>query len=232
MLKLCKYCGQEYRGDPGSSACPDCVAARKKTTVADHICRTCGITFKGGPASLYCSSCAAERRKKQASEYRARKRAGNVREIGSTDICVICGREYTVDGGKQRYCKDCAAEAIRLKDIEASKKWNALHTTPEERKKVRKAAVLPIQCVICGQSFIPSDSSITCTPECSAKLRKQRFAEFEKRNRSERNEYQRKRTAAKIAAMSETELSEYRKKVNARSRENYRKRKEKNQTER
>lgn len=29
MKKICKYCGATYDGDPGSSACPDCVAARK-----------------------------------------------------------------------------------------------------------------------------------------------------------------------------------------------------------
>ena len=26
MRRICKYCGKEYDGDPGSSCCPDCAA--------------------------------------------------------------------------------------------------------------------------------------------------------------------------------------------------------------
>lgn len=35
MKRICKYCGKTYEGDPGSSACPECVGERKKTTIRE-----------------------------------------------------------------------------------------------------------------------------------------------------------------------------------------------------
>ena len=48
MKRICKYCGKEYDGDPGSSCCPDCAAAQRATTLRPRTCRQCGVTFDGG----------------------------------------------------------------------------------------------------------------------------------------------------------------------------------------
>jgi len=56
----------------------------------DRICKECGRSFQGGPRAYYCPACRAERTKRTNAEYRRRKRVGDVRLIGSTDICERC----------------------------------------------------------------------------------------------------------------------------------------------
>lgn len=173
MKRICKYCGATYDGDPGSSACPDCVAAQKKTTLRPRTCRQCGKTFPGGPRAWYCPECRHERRK--AADLRC-KRNGPARPIGSTDTCEICGVEYTVNSGLQRYCPACAADAARENDRKQARRWYAENGSPAERKAVRKAAAAPIACVVCGKMFVPTDASKTCSPECSRTNRAAWFA--------------------------------------------------------
>lgn len=148
MKKICKYCGNAYDGDPGSSACPDRVAARKRTTIATRTCSICGATFRAGPSSKFCPVCLAERKKEQAAR---RRRTGTLRPLGSTDRCQVCGAEYIVKSGRQKYCPACAAEAIREKDRQQSRKWNAENTTPEDRKAIRKAASAPLPALSAGK---------------------------------------------------------------------------------
>lgn len=164
MKKICKYCGATYDGPPCSSACPDCVAARKKTTIRPRTCRQCGVIFPGGPRAWYCPECRRER--KRVSDLRC-KRNGPARPIDSIDVCSVCGAEYTVNSSRQQYCPDCAAAAIRAKDREQARRWAAENTTPAERKAMRKAAAAPIACIVCGKMFIPTNPSKTCSPECS-----------------------------------------------------------------
>lgn len=191
MKKICKYCGAQYDGDPGSSCCPDCAASQRKTTLAMRVCRECGKRFPGGPRAWYCPECRAERQREQASAYKRRKAAGQTRKLGSLDICTVCGKPYTVNGGLQKYCPDCAEEAVREIDRRQSSEWNAAHTTPEQRKNERNAASAPIPCAVCGKPFIPTDSSLTCSPECSKQLHSQRHSAWESAHRQERNAYRR-----------------------------------------
>lgn len=226
MKRVCKYCGAAYEGDPGSSACPACVAAQKATSIRPRVCRACGATFPGGPRAWYCPDCRSQRRKEAAARYR---RKGPARPIGSLDNCEVCGKEYIVNAARQRYCPQCAPERYREIDREQSKVWNATNTTPEERRKTRQAAGAPISCKICGKQFVPKAPSLTCSPECSQELLKKRLAAWENANRDARNAYQRERLHKKEAAMSPEEYRAYREKINSRARENARKRKEKKQ---
>lgn len=192
MKRICKYCGSNYDGDPGSSACPDCVAAHKSTTIRPRTCRTCGRTFPGGPRAWYCPECRAERRRESAERQRKR---GTQRPIGSIDRCEVCGGEYVVNSARQRYCPQCAAESCRRVDREQSKAWNAANTTPEGRMATRKAAGAPIACVVCGKMFVPTDASITCSPECSLENKKIVAEAWDRANRvarAERRRQQRK----------------------------------------
>lgn len=222
MKRICKYCGKEYEGAPGSSACQECVAEHKKTTLRDRICRQCRRTFLGGPRAWYCTECRAERRREADRRHR---RNGTTRPIGSMDYCLICGGEYVVNSATQRYCQKCASEAVRQKDRKQSIEWNRMNTTPEQRKSERKSAAAQIKCVICGKVFIPTSRAIACSDECRRELKKRDCASYEKNNRDYRNEYQRNRIKKKEEAMSPEEYQAYREKINKRARENYMKRK-------
>lgn len=81
-----------------------------------RICRQCGISFQGGPRAGYCPECRLQRKAETTANYRERKRAGKVREIGSIDICQNCGEKYIVNSGLQMYCKKCAPEMIKESD--------------------------------------------------------------------------------------------------------------------
>lgn len=172
MLRLCRLCGQTFDGSPGASACPDCVAQQRRTTLRPRTCQGCGATFPGGPRAWYCPRCRADRKRQQAREYRQRIAADHVRALGSTAYCAACGQPYTVAGGNQRYCPDCAGRETRATDARQATAWNAANMPPEKRRRIRQAAAAPIPCAICGQLFIPRSPAKTCSPDCSAELRR------------------------------------------------------------
>lgn len=161
-LKRCTQCGELFRAArEGQTLCESCFAAAKSTTIRLRTCRECGSVFPGGPRAWYCPACREVRKKEAAARYR---RAGAQRPIGSTDHCTICGKEYIVNAGHQRYCPDCAPEAIREVDREASKRWNAENDFYAKRKQRRGQKV----CVICGNPVPPGTPRTTCSAECDA----------------------------------------------------------------
>lgn len=92
----------------------------------------------GYPKSKRCPDC---QRNADRARDRQIKASGPVRRIGDTDICVICGKPYVICGGLQRYCPDCAPEAVR-KRVNATKRayaksWSEQHT--EYRKEMRNS---------------------------------------------------------------------------------------------
>lgn len=226
MRRVCRYCGHEFEGDPGANACPDCVAERSTQVVRPRVCQTCGVTFPGGPRAWYCPRCRAERQRQHNREARERKKAGTTRPIGSTAYCEICGNPYTVMGSLQRYCPGCAPEAVRQKANAGSRAWNAEHTTPEGRRAMRKAHVAEISCAVCGRMFAPTGPTTTCSPACADALARRSSAVWEANHRETRNAYHRQLHADKLAAMTDEERREYRDRINARARTNYKKRKE------
>ena len=229
MRRLCKYCGEEYDGDPSGSCCPACAAAQRKTTLQLRTCRTCGTIFWGGPRAKYCHSCRAERTREANQRYR---KNGPVRTLGSTDNCLLCGEPYTVTSGNQKYCPSCAPGAIRQIDRAQSLAWNRENTTPEERRTVRQAASAPIPCAICGKLFVPGGGApVTCSTACRAALAKQRNATWEQTHREYRGAYRREQRLKKEATMTPEEYLAYRSRINAKARECYRKRKNKEDTD-
>ena len=123
-----------------------------------------GITFNGGPRAWYCPDCRAER---QLQRGAARRKTGAKRPLGSIDKCVICGKEYIVTGGRQKYCKDCAPEGVRAIDREQSKQWNKEHGFYDARREQGRNGVKI--CVICGGVIQPGSPAVTCSPECNRK---------------------------------------------------------------
>ena len=193
MKRICRICQTQYDGDPGSTLCPDCVSEQKKTTVRIRVCRACGTTFPGGPRAWYCPDCRAERKRQQQLDYAKRASSGNVRHIGSVDICIRCGESYEVSSGNQRYCPSCApiawAEADRAQALEY---YNA-HADPDARRQQRAAHTSEICCAVCGKPFVPTSPSITCSAACSDRLAKINSATWEKAHRQERTKYHRER---------------------------------------
>ena len=225
MERICKYCGRQYSGAPGSSACPDCVAAQKKTTLRTRICRECGRSFSGGPRAWYCPECRAERVKEKDRGYH---RNGPARQLGSIDQCKICGNDYIVKSGTQRYCPKCAPEQYREIDRQQSKAWYTANASPAKRKTIRQASSAAIPCVVCGKLFVPTDRSLTCSPECRSAYQSASSSTWERANRPSRNAYHKAQRKQIESAMTPEEYKAYRNRINANSRKNYQLRKSKN----
>ena len=176
MKLKCLMCGKEFDGPSDAIHCPDCVKIIKNTHYHPRTCKSCGAHFLGGGRASYCPACRAERQKKQKAEYEARKRAGTVRRLGSIDHCAICGKPYTVEGGLQKYCPECAPAAVGTIALEQAREYAKKHFL--ERAESRKMARAEISCAICGKMFTPRGNAITCSAECSAKLAKKRRDEW------------------------------------------------------
>ena len=145
MLRVCLSCGAVFDGGCAAMKCPKCVAAERSSTLRPRVCRTCGRTFDGGPRAWYCPECRAIRRREQGRAGQARVAAGTTRKLGSTGVCEICGKEYIVSSGLQRYCPGCAPDAVREIDRAQARAWARANTTPEGRRKARSAAAAPAQ---------------------------------------------------------------------------------------
>ena len=161
-LKKCSKCGKLFNtGKNEQTLCDDCVAAGRATTIRPRTCRECGATFDGGPRAWYCPSCRAVRKKEAAARYREN---GVDRPLGSIDHCTVCGKEYVVKSGRQRYCPECADDAVRQQDRMASRRWNVENNFYEERAQHSRSGQKV--CVICGKPISPGTPRITCSDEC------------------------------------------------------------------
>ena len=108
--------------------------------VKPRTCRECGAVFDGGPRAWYCPECRENRKKDAGKRYRAKGRKAE-RSIGSVDVCAVCGKEYVVNSARQKYCPECAYDAVREVDRPASRTWNREHKDtyyPARNEKRRK----------------------------------------------------------------------------------------------
>lgn len=171
-LKSCKCCGKPYETDsPDAIFCPDCSAAyHKAAPVRSRVCRQCGATFSGGPRAWYCPDCRILRQREAERKHR---RNGTSRPIGSIDRCIRCGREYIVNSARHVYCKDCSEIAVREKDRQQSRQYNAAHKDAlyAQKEAARKDRNV---CIICGAVYDANTPTVTCSPECAKKLKKLR----------------------------------------------------------
>lgn len=228
MKRICLKCGTEYEGRDDSTLCPKCAAESIKSVVRQRVCTVCGRSFMGGPSAAYCPDCREDKRRERERIYRERRKLGKTRKLGSTDICEVCGKEYIVTGGLQKYCTECSAEAIAAKDRIKSREWNRQNIDYDKQREDRQKATAPRKCVICGKEYIPDGGgSVTCSRECRQEYNRRECSRWEKEHRAERREYQKKQYNEIKNKMTPEEYAEYREKINARARENYKKRKEK-----
>lgn len=100
-------------------------------------CVICGIEIIGQPLTKYCSKCRAEKIKENDREKYRRKVEGTARKLGTIDKCIICGKEYTVNAGRQKYCKKCAVDKSNEQTRESLKR---AYSDPVKRQKILERA--------------------------------------------------------------------------------------------
>ena len=160
----CQNCGKIVQTDGEKAFCPECRAELKaKYTLAERTCQECGKTFIGGPRAWYCPECRPKREKEAAKRYRDN---GPQRKLGSLDCCEICGKEYVVKSGQQKYCKDCSEFAVKEIDRAQGREWNAKNRERLAEQKKEKQENRKV-CVVCGKQFYAGSPSVTCSEACS-----------------------------------------------------------------
>lgn len=153
--------------------------------IQDRICGECDRSFNGGPRAYYCPSCRKERQRIQSAEYKQRKRAGNIRPLGSKDTCERCGKSYTVEGSNQRFCSECKpihyAEYDRATSIDFYH-YHKDHINPlrNERRRVGER-----NCDWCGKTYVQTNKSLTCgSSDCQRELKNKKWREMYHRRRN------------------------------------------------
>lgn len=178
-VRYCKRCCSQFQTDkPDTCLCPACRKKSKQDSVVrSRTCRQCGKAFPGGPRAWYCPECRSIRQKESDAR---RAKNGTNRPLGSIDRCEICGGEYIVNSARQRYCKNCADEAIRQKVNPHKAEYAKENMTrlKEQQKELRKDRTV---CLICGKVFTASTATVTCSDACAAELRKLRQREADYR---------------------------------------------------
>lgn len=164
--KICQSCGCEFLGGEDKHYCPDCTDKIKRNVIRERTCKECGKVFYGGPRAMYCPDCREKRRRDANKKY---KKNGPQRKLGSIDICERCGKEYIVESGKQRFCKDCARESLLEWQKEHKKKEDKA-TKNEKRNKLRKDQLKV--CEYCGRTFHTDRPTKYCSDHCLTEQRK------------------------------------------------------------
>lgn len=220
MKRKCIVCGKVFEGSHDKIYCPQCAEKIKKNVLRDRVCKQCGVTFKGGPRAWYCPKCREERQKKRDREHYERKKMGNVRHIGSVDICVNCGKKYTVESSNQRYCKDCVEKVVAENCRKESLEYSIKHRDylNDQRNSKREQAQVQKYCDVCGKPLPLGSLRDICSDEC-ATIRQR---EWQRKGDQKREGG---RYAKLKASMTDEEWQKYREKMNKKARENYAKRK-------
>lgn len=194
-----KYCSDQCREEAEKQKRRALTGGRKGPMIKSIICPDCGKEALVYTKSYRCPECQKEADARANAEHKRRKRAGKTRELGSTDICQRCGKAYTVEGGLQKYCKDCAAEVMR--DYKQEKALAYYHDRydqhPEEKAKRREKRRLPrygtIICRVCGCEFIPETShAVYCSPKCADEGHRIQSAQWRAEHKAHLAEYMRK----------------------------------------
>lgn len=108
--------------------------------VKERICRQCGVAFQGGPRAWYCPSCRKNRSSEADARHKRNKRAGKTIIIGETiRKCEVCGEPFIMMAARQRYCKQCAPDAIKSVDNDQGREYMAAERANPERNEILKA---------------------------------------------------------------------------------------------
>ena len=165
-LIKCKRCSETVEASGTQAYCDTCrKLILQASTVRPRLCRDCGKAFDGYPRSYYCPDCQAERKRASTRASKAATRAGTTRKLGSTDLCVSCGAEYTVNSARQRYCPDCAKSIVPATVNRQKRAYSAAHRDDYQSNKSALRQGRKV-CVVCGKTFDGRPVTVTCSDEC------------------------------------------------------------------
>lgn len=170
-LTVCLDCGRQFFGNADKQRCPECTELRRKNVVRERICQDCGKNFMGGPRARRCPACREIAKKETWKRYH---RNGARRTLGSIDKCARCGKEYVVKSGRQKYCPECAAQAVIELQREYKTDYNrasGFYASRAERHSNFKKI-----CSYCGRLFETDSSSPVCSDYCREQQKKLRQA--------------------------------------------------------
>ena len=161
--RACQVCGKPFYGVKDCYYCPDCARVKKLDTVVKiRTCRDCGVEFCGGPRAKRCPDCAYKARR---DADRRRKKTGVKRPIGSIDRCAVCGKEYTVLSGRQKYCSDVCQRQGVLEWQREHKRGYAVSSGQDIKKQERRKQSQKI-CVYCLRVFVSDKPTNVCSDYC------------------------------------------------------------------
>ncbi len=170
-LRACMMCGKPFYGALDHFYCPTCTEDRKiNKPPLVKICKDCGVEFIGYSQERRCSRCAEAAFQES---YRRYLNQGTQRPLGSTDKCILCGKEYIVRSSSQKYC---SAECRRKASIPKQREYQRIYKRTSKRMaelRQRRKQVANI-CVYCCRPFQKTKGSTTnvCSDYCRAEHRK------------------------------------------------------------
>lgn len=172
--KACQVCGKPFYGGDDHHYCPECARIKKLNTVVRiRKCQDCGVEFFGGPTAIRCPDCAHEAQKEREKRYRHNCKAR--RFLGSVDKCILCGTEYIVSSGTQKYC----SAACRNQDVVAKEKvrerkrqYNRMTNQVAKKKTIRDQQEKV--CVYCLRRFKAGTSTNLCSEFCRTEQKRLR----------------------------------------------------------
>lgn len=182
-------------------------------------CIDCGVEIYRPIKCKRCEACQDRINRINKSIIQAK---GPRRPLGSTDKCQRCGRGYIVESGMQKYCKACAHVATLEAKRDATRAYMAAkRADPVKREEINAAKRVVKQdkpCAKCGKPFRTTSRGLYCSDAC----RKAAKADYYRAYGQEHTEVKIAKARERRKAMTQ----EQRDAINARARENYRKRKE------
>lgn len=163
--KVCQVCGKPFYGGRDCFYCPKCAKDKKVDTVVKiRVCQECGIEFYGGPRAKRCPDCA----------YTVKinyKQKPTMRPIGSIDKCVICGNEYSVASGRQKYCSEACQRMGVLEWQREHKKEYYTMSGQSKKREARRQQAKKI-CIYCLGGFSSSTATNVCSDYCRSEQKK------------------------------------------------------------
>ena len=89
---------------------------------------------------------------------------GAKRPLGSIDKCAWCGKQYTVESGRQKYCSPLCSREADLQWQRDHKKGYHIKSG-QEKKKIERRQKQEKICVYCGRTF--NGHGNTCSDYCA-----------------------------------------------------------------
>lgn len=166
-IRACAVCGKPFYNSGDNHYCLECAKKKKvESVIKTRTCIDCGAEFLGGPRAKRCAECARIARAERNSEYR--KKGVASRPIGSIDKCMVCGEEYIVNSGRQKYCSDKCKE-IGVKEWQKDHKKGYDKSSGQEKKKIERRRNVVKICKYCERPFSSSSATNMCSDYCRKK---------------------------------------------------------------